>query len=144
MKQVNKLITTKHSTSQTQAGQKALNDEDLSNVNYVYARLKTIFASKYTITFPTEKAEAGSKLEWAGDIARFDKEELERGLVALKSSDINWPDVKSFLSFCKPARVEPMHQEYQLPKPSNIYREEGRKKSAKLIAMMMKGSDNDT
>ena len=138
MQQVNKLLTTKLSTSQTQAGQKDLSNADVENVNYVYARLKTIFAGKYKTTFPTEKAEIGSKLEWTNDITKFSKEELERGLEALKSSDIGWPDIKSFLNLCKPVKTDPAHKLFQLPAPRNIDRKAGHKNASSILDMLKK------
>ena len=122
--------------SQTQAGRKVLNNDDVENVNYVYARLKTIFAGKYKTTFPTEKAEIGSKLEWSKDITKFSKEELERGLEALKSSDIGWPDIKSLLNLCKPIKTDPSHKLFQLPPPRNIDREAGHKKASSILDML--------
>ena len=136
MRKVQDVIGQALTTSQTQTGSQSIADEDKQIVNMVYARLKTVFGSKYNIAFPTEKDEKLSKREWQRDIITFSLEELEQGFKALKASDIEWPDIKSFLKLCKPIKHDPIHTEYQLPAPSNICREEGRKKSAKLVAMM--------
>ena len=136
MRKVQDVIGQALTTSQTQTGNQDVKREDKQIVNMVYARLRTVFGSKYNIAFPTEKDENLSKREWQRDITHFTVEELEQGFKALKSSDIEWPDIKSFLKLCKPAKRDPIHREFQLPAPSNICRDEGRKKSAKLIAMM--------
>lgn len=136
MRKVQEMIGQALTTSQTQTGSQQVKQEDKQIVNMVYARLKTVFGNKYNIAFPTEKDERLSKREWQRDIISFSLEELERGFRALKSSDIEWPDIKSFLSLCKTTVKDPSHKLFALPKPCNINREEGKKRSAELMKMM--------
>ena len=74
---------------------------------------------------------------WVAALGEMPAGELKTGLDTMLKECLQWPPtLTEFISYCKPPRVDPIHTEYQLPAPSNICREEGRKKSAKLIAMM--------
>ena len=136
MRKVQDVIGQALTTSQTQTGSQDVKREDKQIVNMVYARLKTVFGSKYNIAFPTEKDENLSKREWQRDIITFSLEELEQGFKALKSSDIDWPDIKSFLKLCKPVRVDPMHREFMLPAPRKIDRPKGHKQASAILDLM--------
>ena len=118
------------------AGQSALSREDVATINMVFARLKTIFGSKYGYAFKTPADEKFAKREWGPNILEFSHEELEIGFQKLKASDIDWPDVKAFLQLCKPEKNDPIHKAFRLPHKSNINREEGRKRSAALLNMV--------
>jgi len=136
MRKVQEMIGQALTTSKTQAGSQDVKQEDKQVVNMVYARLKTVFGSKYNIAFPTEKDEKLSKREWQRDIISFSLEDLERGFTALKSSDIDWPDIKSFLKLCKTTPIDPAHKWFQLPAPKNIDREAGHKNASKILGML--------
>ena len=138
MRKVQEMIGQALTTSKTQAGSQDVKQEDKQVVNMVYARLKTVFGSKYNIAFPTEKDEKLSKREWQRDIITFNLEELEQGFKALKSSDIGWPDIKSFLKLCKPIKTDPSHKLFQLPPPRNIDRKAGHKNASSILDMLKK------
>jgi len=139
MQHISSVVRTQSTTSKTQAGR--IGPDDLKLVNYVYARLETIFGrSKYNSYFPTAESLKNSKREYAKHILKFSYDELKTGLDEVPDSQIKWPDLLEILKLCKPARRDPIHQDYQLPPPCNIDREEGKKRSAALM-QMMKGAN---
>ena len=111
-------------------------DEEKIIINGVYAKLKAIYAGNYDLTFKTPRDEQASKREWSEEILKLTPDQILCGLERHKESDEKYPNIKSLIQMCKPPRREPMHQDYQLPPPCNIDREEGKKRSAALIEMM--------
>ena len=107
-------------------------DEEKIIVNGVYAKLKAIYAGNYDLTFKTARDEKASKREWSEDILKLSAEQVATGLDGVKNNDDKYPSLKSFIQLSRTAKKNPIHAEYQLPKPCNIDREEGKKRASAL------------
>ena len=74
---------------------------------------------------------------WSTALGAFEFDQIKTGLNVMLEKNIEWPPtLTEFISYCKDVKRDPIHQEYQLPPPCNIDREEGKKRSAALIEMM--------
>ena len=74
---------------------------------------------------------------WIAALGEIPASELKTGLDTMLKECLQWPPtLTEFISYCKPPRVDPMHREFQLPAPSKLNREKGRKLSADLLAKM--------
>ncbi len=93
-----------------------LNDHQRQSVNLFYARIKTVYGSKYKATFPSDQDERLSKMEWAGQVMNLTPDDVERGIGKLKQrivtgeKDYQWPNVPLIAALC-----QPQPEDYGLP-----------------------------
>lgn len=74
---------------------------------------------------------------WVAALGEMPVDELKTGLDTMLKECLQWPPtLTEFISYCKPPRVDPIHQEYQLPAPRKIDREKGHKQASALLDMM--------
>lgn len=115
MKHVNQYLDKKtHSTSTP-----GFNQEEIAKVNAVFARLKLVYPGKYDLTFKTQEHEKLAKREWSKQILSLTLEQIDGGFEKLKSSNVDWPDIKSLIAFSQPEIKNPAHKTYRLPKLRN-------------------------
>ena len=110
--------------------------ETIDAVQYFFARLKMIYGtSKFATHWPTDVDLKMAKREWAYDIARHSKEELDAALdnakKHLSERDWSWPNIGLILSGAK--NNNPAHQLF-LPEPErNLESAEERAKRARSL-----------
>ena len=112
----------KTSTSTLRGDQ--LSSEQRNSVNRFYARIKTVYGSKFKVTFPSPEDEKLSKREWAGQVMNLSAEDIERGIEKLKAhivagqKDYQWPNVPLIAALC-----QPQLEDYGLPTQARAWHE---------------------
>lgn len=104
--------------------------EQRNAVNYFYARVKSIYGSKYKVTFPIPEGEEYSpeemlsKREWAGQLMNLTREQIDLGIGKTKQKmvdgerDYVWPNIPAIAALC-----QPKPEDYGLPSIENAWAE---------------------
>jgi len=103
-------------------------DVEQQATRYFFARLRTIWgAGKFNQQWPTEKDLQLSRREYAREIGRYSKEEIDLALDNAKkqkangNSDYDWPDINKILSGCN-RNLNASHKAF-LPPPKETKEE---------------------
>ena len=113
MKDSNQLINQVLSNpSETQSTEPQLTIGDKDLVNWFFLRLETVYAAKFWSQFSDEKTVLLTKREWAGNITKYNREELHGAIEFAKTErengndEFNWPDIAKILGSLK-HRISP-------------------------------------
>ena len=93
-------------------------------VNLFYARIKSVYGSKYKVTFPSIEDERLSRREWAGQVMNLTPDDIERGICKLKplmvsaEKEYQWPNVPMIAALC-----QPQPEDFGLPTLENAWAE---------------------
>lgn len=78
--------------------------EERDRTGYFFLRLRTVFGSRYALQYPTEQAIVAAKREWARQIGRYSREQIDAMFEAVKASQMagsdehQWPDVAKIIA----------------------------------------------
>ncbi|MET4696114.1 replication protein P [Endozoicomonas lisbonensis] len=104
--------------------------EQRNAVNYFYARVKSVYGSKYKVTFPVPEGEEHSpeeklsKREWGGQVMNLSREQIDNGISKLKQKlvdrqkDYDWPNIPFIAALC-----QPRPEDYGMPDTEKAWHE---------------------
>lgn len=129
-------------------------DHEIAMAIYLFNRLKVVYAQKFTAAFKDEATESGeekirkARREWAKQIGRYSKEEIDMAIEMAKSERIkgnrkfDWPDIPTILGSIRPgfAADRLAHKRYQAIGIPDLGKQERSKKVGKSELTKMKAA----